>query len=218
MSPPRAIPKIAAGIVAALVLSGQAAAISDVDKQRALFRQVYADVERGSWDAVEALSEADQSLLQEYVLWPDLRAAWFRAGIRKADPDALQAFLDHYGTLKPARELRYRYALHLAGSGQFERFLRIYQAYYQGLGIARLDCIALHAEIEAGNGDRIEQRGRDLWLTGRSQAQECDPVFEYMREQKQLTVQDYRARYALAIEARELAGSIAGRGITRRGQ
>jgi soluble lytic murein transglycosylase len=205
MSPHKATPKLAAGIVAALalLLQGQAAAISDVDKQRALFRQVYADVERGRWDAVEALSEEDQALLREYVLWPDLRAAWFRAGIRKTDSAALEAFLDRHGTLKPARELRYRYVLHLASSGQLEQYLRIYQAYYQGLGDARLDCIALHAEIEAGSGDRIEHRGRNLWLTGHSQAQECDPVFEYMRKQKQLTERDYRARYALAIEARE---------------
>jgi soluble lytic murein transglycosylase len=206
MSPHKATPKTVAGIIAALalLLQGQAAAISDIDKQRALFRQVYAEVERGRWEAVDALSDGDQALLQEYVLWPDLRAAWFRADIRKADPGALEAFLDHYGILKPARELRYRYALHLASSGQLEQYLRIYRAYYQGLGVARLDCIALHAEIEAGAGDRIEPRGRDLWLTGHSQAQECDPVFEYMREQGQLTEEDYRARYALAIEAREL--------------
>jgi soluble lytic murein transglycosylase len=206
MSPHKANPKTVAAIIAALalLLQGQAAAISDIDKQRALFRQVYAEVERGRWEAVDALSDGDQALLQEYVLWPDLRAAWFRADIRKADPGALEAFLDHYGILKPARELRYRYALHLASSGQLEQYLRIYRAYYQGLGVARLDCIALHAEIEAGAGDRIEPRGRDLWLTGHSQAQECDPVFEYMLEQGQLTEEDYRARYALAIEAREL--------------
>ncbi len=205
MSPHKAIPNTTARILAllALLMQGQALASPDIDKQRELFRQVYAEVERGSWDAVDALSAGDQALLQEYILWPDLRAAWFRAGIRTADPETLEAFLDRHGTLKPARELRFRYALHLAGAGQLDQYLRIYQAYYQGLGVARLDCIALHAEIEGGNGDRIVHRGRDLWLTGRSQAKECDPVFEYMREQKQLTEDDYRARYTLAIEARE---------------
>ena len=205
MSPYKASPKLVAGIIAALalLLQTQVEASSGVDKQRELFRQVYADVERGSWDAVDALSPDDQALLQDYVLWPDLRAAWFRASIRTADPDTVEAFLDRYGTLKPARELRYRYFLHLADSGQLEQFLRIYTTYYQGLGIARLDCIALHAQIEAGSGDRIVHRGRDLWLTGRSQAKECDPVFAYMRQQNQLTEDDYRARYVLAVEARE---------------
>ncbi|MCK5326550.1 MAG: transglycosylase SLT domain-containing protein, partial [Woeseiaceae bacterium] len=130
-------------------------------------------------------------------------ASWFRAEIRTADHEAIDAFLDHHGTLKPARELRYRYALHLAKAGKLEEFLNIYQAYYQGLEIARLDCIALHAELDAGRGDRIINRARVLWLTGTSQAEECDPVFEYLRAQNLLDDDDYRARYALAIDARE---------------
>lgn len=207
MSAAQPLPKLAAVAIAALglMLHGPAVAGSDAGQQRELFRQVYADVERGSWDAVDALSAEQRTLLQEYVLWPDLRAAWFRATIRAADHDSIEAFLDRYGTLNPARELRYRYALHLADTGHLDRFLAVYEAFYQGRDIARLDCIALHAEIEAGNDDRIAARGRELWLTGHSQADECDPVFEHMREHGQLTADDYRARYALAIEAREFA-------------
>ena len=205
MSPRITFLKFAAGIVIALAIPVQypAAASSDIDRQRDLFRQVYADVERGTWEAVDALSARDRELLQEYVLWPDLRAAWFRATIKSTDSSDIEAFLDRHGTLKPARELRYSYSLYLARSGQLDRFLRIYRAYYQGLGVARLDCIALHAEIEAGDGDRIEHRGRELWLTGHSQAEECDPVFAYMRKRQQLTDDDYRTRFALAVEARE---------------
>jgi soluble lytic murein transglycosylase len=195
----------AAGIVATLGLlfQGPAATASELEGQRELFRQVYADVERGQWDAVDALSADDRERLQAYILWPDLRAAWFRATLHKADRDDVEAFLHQYGTLKPARELRYRYALQLANSGLHDEFLGIYRPYYQGLGIDRLDCIALHAEIEDGNGDRIARRGRELWLTARSQADECDPVFEWMRANGQLTEDDYRARFVLALEARE---------------
>ena len=194
-----------AGIVALLGLLHPGTAVSDpaLETQRELFRQVYADVERGNWDAVDALSAAERTQLQEYILWPDLRAVWFRANMRKVDRDDIEAFLQHHGTLKPARELRFRYALHLAQSGRLDGYLSVYRAYFQGLEIARLDCIALHAEIETGSGDRIANRGRALWLTGDSQADECDPVFEWMRDAGQLTADDYRARYALAIEARE---------------
>ena len=193
------------GIVALLGLllhPGTAVADPALDTQRELFRQVYADVERGNWGAVDALSVADRARLQEYILWPDLRAAWFRANIRKVERNDIEAFLQHYGMLKPARELRFHYALHLARSGRLDDYLDVYRTYYQGLDIARLDCIALHAEIETGSGDRIANRGRALWLTGDSQADECDPVFGWMRDAGQLTEDDYRARYALAIEAR----------------
>ena len=131
MSPRITFLKFAAGIVIALAIPVQypAAASSDIDRQRDLFRQVYADVERGTWEAVDALSARDRELLQEYVLWPDLRAAWFRATIKSTDSSDIEAFLDRHGTLKPARELRYSYSLYLARSGQLDRFLRIYRAY-----------------------------------------------------------------------------------------
>jgi soluble lytic murein transglycosylase len=192
------------GIVALLGLlrPGTAAADPALETQRELFRQVYADVERGSWDTVDALSAADRAQLRAYILWPDLRAAWFRANLRKVDRNDIEAFLQRYGALKPARELRFHYALHFARSRRHDDFLAVYRTYYQGLEIARLDCIALHAEIETGGGDRIANRGRTLWLTGDSQADECDPVFEWMRDAGQLTEDDYRDRYALAVEAR----------------
>ena len=195
------------GIVAAsfLMLQGQQAASAEIDTQRELFRSVYESVERGQWGAVDALGGENQRLLKHYVLWPDLRAAWFRANVSTADHDAIESFLDQYGTLKPARELRYRYALHLAKTGDREDFMTIYKAYYQGLEIAKLDCIALHAELEAGREQRIVNRSRELWLTGRSQAEECDPVFTHLRAANLITDADYRARYSLAIEEREFA-------------
>ena len=203
--PDKAMPKFLTGALAAAALLLQLPASSSpaVEKQRELFREVHGEVERGNWDVVDALNADDRDLLEAYVLWPDLRATWLRATIGKADSASIESFLQQYGTLKPARELRYRYALHLADAGRLDEFLGIYRAYYQGLGIDQLDCIALHGEIEAGDGERIARRGRELWLTGYSQAEECDPVFEWMREAGQLTEADYRARFELAVEARE---------------
>ena len=196
-------PALTAILVATLTLAGPGQALGDIERQRELFQQVFEDVERGNWDVVDALPADDLDRLQDYVLWPDLRAAYYRATMRKADHAKVEAFLDRHGTLKPARELRYRYALHLSAVGDLDGFLRIYQAYYQGLENARLDCIALRAELEQGREKRIVNRARELWMTGESQADECDPVFEHLRERNMLTDADYAARYALAIEARE---------------
>lgn len=189
-------------VVAALV--GPAAA-ADMDRQRELFLAVYADVERGNWTVVDALSEDERVALQEYVLWPDLRAAWFRASIRTADHDDLEAFLEQYGTLRPARELRYRYALHLARGGNLAAFLAIYEQFYQGLEIASLDCLALRAEMQAGREHRIAPRAISLWTVGESQAEECDPVFAYLVENELLGPAHYLRRFELAIEAREFS-------------
>lgn len=176
-----------------------------LERQRALFIPALESAERGDWSKIEALSAEDQGLLQSYLLWPDLRAAYYRAAIRRADSGEIAAFLDRYGSLKPARELRYRLALEHVRRGEFDRYLDIYQSYYQGLENTQLDCLALQAELAAGRGSRLVLRAKNLWLVGRSQVEECDPVFEFLKASGRLSVQDYKKRYELAIEAREFS-------------
>ena len=91
-------------LVSLFVLPASIAA--GIEEQRETFLKVYIDVERGNWSVVDNLSVVDQEALRQYVLWPDLRATWFRAAMRTADHAGIEAFLDQYGTLRPARELR----------------------------------------------------------------------------------------------------------------
>ena len=98
---------------------------STIERQREIFKSVIEDVERGDWSAVERLDLAERELLQQYVLWPDLRATYLRATISKSPDVEVQSFLEQYGTLRSARELRYRYAVHLAKNGDLQAFQRI---------------------------------------------------------------------------------------------
>lgn len=193
---------IALSIIAALQTAASGAVNEQtIEQQRAAFRSVYAEVERGNWQPVRQYEE----LLKDYVLWPDLRATYLRARLKNADHDEINAFLDHYGVLKPARELRYQYALHLAGENRLPEYLDIYRQFYQGLDIANLDCLALQAEIEAGQESRVTKRAQDLWLVGRSQADECDPVFEHLRSRNLLMKNHYADRFDLAIESKRFS-------------
>ena len=178
---------------------------AEIDNQRELFKRAHAAAERGDWSVVSDLSATERESLANYALWPDLRATFFRATLRQADRVELESFLDDYGTLKPARDLRYRYATHLADAGYLDAFFGIYQQYYQGLEIAALDCLALQAEIDGGREKRVVNRAKDLWLVGRSQANECDPVFEYLASANLLAPHDYLRRFDLAIGAREFS-------------
>ncbi len=186
-----------------------------IEQQRAAFRAVVAEVEKGNWQPVQAY----EKLLQDYVLWPDLRAIYLRATLKSADHREIKAFLDTYGVLKPARELRYRYAMQLAAENRLPEYLDIYRQFYQGLEIANLDCLALQAEIESGQAMRVTKRARDMWLVGKSQAKECDPVFGYLQDKNLLTNTHYAERFNLAIESRQfslaryLAGSLDARNL-----
>jgi soluble lytic murein transglycosylase len=173
--------------------------------QRDLFKQVYPDVERGNWGSVETLSPARRAALEDYVLYPDLRSTWFRAALKKADHGDIEDFLARHGILKPARDLRYRYALHLANNGDLDKYLDVYEQFYQGLDVAKLDCLALQAELEAGRESRVINRAIDLWLVGENQVDECDPVFRFLSDGNYLSVAEYMQRFDLAIDAREFS-------------
>jgi len=178
---------------------------SQIERQRELFRDVYASVERGDWTTVDDLSALDRQLLEQYVLWPDLRATWLRANIDSVSSEEVAAFVQHYGTLRPARELRYRHALNFVKRGDLQGYLGIYEQFYQGRNIEKLDCLALQAEIEAGRHRRVEYRAIELWLIGNSQVSECDPVFAYLDDRNLLGTVEFRKRYDLAIEERNFA-------------
>lgn len=192
-------------IAAILTLPASVTAASTVEQQRQLFRDVYPTVELGSWSAVEGLPAADRQVLQQYVLWPDLRAAWLRANIRNVPAADINAFVQQYGTLKPARELRYRHALNYVRNGDLQSYRGLYEQFYQGQDIPKLDCLALQADLKAGRFQRVDARALDLWMIGKSQVDECDPVFKYLANRKLLGAAEYQSRYRLAITARNFS-------------
>jgi len=200
---PFLIKKLVGAVLAAALLIASHVHAADIDKQRQLFQSVYETVEQGDWSPVEGLSASDLQLLQQYVLWPDLRAIWLRANLNTVPIADVEAFLLQHGTLRPARELRYRQAMFFAKKGDLPNFQKIYEQFYQGQDVARLDCLSLQAEIDDGRFRRVNQRAIDLWLIGTSQVEECDPVFEYLGDNNLLGPADYRRRFDLAIATRE---------------
>jgi len=178
------------------------ATATELERQRELFRETFPEVERGNWDVIDKLESEERELLREYVLWPDLRATWMRANIDAVSTDDVEGFVRQFGTLKPARELRYRYALNFVRNDDLAGYLGIYEQFYQGQEIEKLDCLALQAEIDAGRHQRVERRALELWLVGKSQVKECDPVFKYLGDRNLLGIVEYQKRFDLAVVER----------------
>lgn len=103
-----------------------------IERQRELFRDVYDTVERGDWSAIDDLSDVERETLEQYALWPDLRATWLRENINSVSNEAVESFVQQYGTLRTARDLRYRHALNFVKNGDLAGYLGIYEQFYQG--------------------------------------------------------------------------------------
>ena len=191
-----------AGAIAISLCSGACAQADAVlEAQREAFRTAYEAAERGDW----APAAERQSLLEDYVLWPDLEAAWLRASLATVDPARVRGFLEQYGELEPARELRYRFALQLAADGQWPEYVTLYERRYRGQQVPRLDCLAAHAGIVEGRSDEVIELAQSLWLVGRSQVDECNPVFDYLRGAGLLDGELSERRFELAISARQFS-------------
>ena len=76
---------------------------AEIDDQRALFVTAHEAAERGDFSVVDDLPPTERQLLEQYVLWPDLKATWLRASLNSVGRAEVDAFLQQFGTLRPAR-------------------------------------------------------------------------------------------------------------------
>ncbi len=192
------MPRLAACLL--LVLATGVHADDRLAAQREAFRAAHANAELGLFD----LADDERALLGDYILWPDLEAAWLRARLGQGVDAGVEPFLAAHGELKPARELRYRYTLWLARRQRHADFRRYYERHYASLGVARLDCLALDLEVAGGLPASLPERARSLWLVAHSQARECDRPFERLRAAGLIDEALVRERFRLAVAAREL--------------
>lgn len=170
---------------------------ANLDLQRKAFRQVYAKAELGRWDVVEARRD----ILESYILWPDLRAAWLRRNLH--DDDAVRRFLASYGDIRPVRDIRYRYAKRLAKRNRHADYLSLYATHFATAGDSELDCLAAESRIALGYTGAARADAERLWLVGRNQNEACDPVFVWLKANGHLSHKLLRERFELAIDSRD---------------
>lgn len=187
-----------------MICAPAASAIADADPlllleaQRAAFREAWPHAERGQWARIEP----SLALLEDYVLYPELRGAWLRATVSQRSRDELLAYLDRYPGHPSGRELMLRWLSVLASREDWPGYLEVYHR-LGGSESARLRCLAARAELATGLTEGWHERALALWRVGISQPEDCDPVFARLRRDGHLDEAAVRERMALAIEARQ---------------
>ncbi len=169
-----------------------------LEAQRAAFRVAWPQAELGRWDRVEP----HLPLLESYVLFPELKAAWLRATVSSRDESELEAFLERHEGHPVAREVMLRWLSVMGAREDWARYDRVYRR-LQGTGGARLQCLAARAGLALGPDEQWRDTALALWRVGVSQPAECDPVFERLRRDGVLTSAHIAERMELALAQRQ---------------
>jgi len=162
-------------------------------RQRLLFLSAEEALKTGDVESFALLAEA----LRDYPLHPYLEYAALRRGIDAADSATVNAFLERHRDTPLASRLRDAWLNRMATEGRWADYAR----FQVPATTAAWRCRSLRALIEIGREQEAFAGITPLWLTGRSQSKECDPVFTAWRQAGALTPELIWERIGLAMDS-----------------
>ena len=162
------------------------------DTERALYKKARQALHKHQINQFGAY----QAKLTHYPLYPYLVYDELIARLAKISDEEVDTFLTSYSDGPLATRLRLTWLFHLQKAGRWESFLK----YYQDDDSTELRCYFLRAKIRQGYGQELLNQVRDIWLVGKSQPKQCDPLFKWYEEQGFLTTEQIWERFDLAME------------------
>ena len=190
------------GLLAGLVVAGSLVApASQADDRdwaadRAKFRQALAALDGGEQARFERLRDE----LEGYPLHPYLVYLPLRRELERVPRERVQAFLRSHEGTPMAYRLRGAWLEQLAEAGDWGTYLRV----FDDRDSVRLQCHALNARLRDGTDRAAIEQAREIWLSGRSRPEACDPVFEVLYEQELVGSPLVWQRIGLAMESGRL--------------
>ncbi len=147
------------------------AAADSADDQARLYRQTLIAIRKGH----RTNTERGMRELADYPLYPYLEKARLSKRLRQRPEGAVEAFLKRYHGTVAGRQLHKQWLRELADQEAWKRFL---QDYDPQVASDSLRCYYLQALHARGFQQAAVERTPELWLSGRSMPDSCDPVFE----------------------------------------
>lgn len=154
-------------------------------KQRRLFQQAKEALAKDDMEAFEDLSDR----IQDYPLAPYLHLRELQSRLFSAEADEVAFLLDKYSHIPHSETLRQQWLTHLGRNGEWQTLREHARAPLRG---KRLQCLVLRAELleeDTVNPKALDKAMSELWVTGYSLPQACDPLLSAWRAQGGLTDQ-----------------------------
>jgi len=161
--------------------------------ERKQFQQAWDAAKRGDHGSFRQIKDN----LQDYVLYPFLQYEDYRNRRSKVPAQEMAQFLQSHEDWSFSRGLRNAWLKSLAKKKRWADLV----AYSEGVSDTVLKCQRLRGQIILKQTDGLISEAQKLWVAGKSQPDECDPVFAWLISNDAIPVSLAWQRIELAIEA-----------------
>jgi soluble lytic murein transglycosylase len=181
-------------ILAVFIRDGMAQQSSaQMEQQRHQFMQARNALRAKQMDRFKSLTDQ----LRDYPLYPYLLQLYLSSNLWRAKDSELIDFLERYGDLPTANDLRRDWLRYLARHGRWQTFVDNYTSQND----ETLRCYHLHARLQTQNHAYLLEDARSVWLSGKSLPPQCDTVFALLYKSDLFTEDLIWQRIRLAMAA-----------------
>ncbi len=169
------------------------AASNAAETELTQFKSAWEAAKRGDHDSFKQISDG----LQDYVLYPYLQYEDYRNRRRSMPVNEMADFLATHGDFAFTPGLRNAWLKSLAERQRWADLV----AYSEGVNDTVLRCQRVRGQIILKQTDGVMAEAQKLWTVGKSQPDECDPVFTWLVKNNGVSASLAWERIGLAIEA-----------------
>jgi len=170
---------------------------SALKRQRDLYLDAMAALDKGDLAAFDTLRDENKN----YVLYPYLAYYDLRNRLSSATDDEINDFMERYQHTPLSYRVRTQWLYRLAEDERWDTYLSVYRQQ----GGAKLRCsyfrATLHTDRSARTLKKVLKQVEKIWLVGKKQPKECDPLFERLTKSSLMTSQLIWKRIELAMKA-----------------
>nr|WP_227011049.1 murein transglycosylase [Enterobacter cloacae complex sp. P37RS] len=189
----RVVWRLLAASVCVMAVS-QAVHADSLDEQRSRYAQIKQAWDNRQMDTVQALMPT----LKDYPLYPYLEYRQITDDLMNQPTVTVNNFIQANPTLPPARTLKSRFVNELARREDWRGLLAFSP---DKPGATEAQCNYYYAKWATGQQEEAWAGAKELWLTGKSQPNACDPLFSAWRASGQQDPLSYLERIRLAMKA-----------------
>lgn len=156
-----------------------ATVLEDPRQERAIYKAAISDLDRGR------TADFQQKLQQlgEYSLSAYLEYRYIRRNFSTTTPEQILEFRASHRPSYIGERLFNEWLAYLRRRGDWKNLAH----YYEPQSSAEMRCAYMRALYHSGQRDKAFDEAPKLWVVGKSQHEECDPVFEDWLAQKLYT-------------------------------